>query len=239
MEELAAGVWQIVRQESAMLRPVTANDAENDGAGEIRDAAAIRTLSHPLRIRILGSLRQEGDATSAMLAQRLHTNSGQTSFHLRKLHDGGFVEEIPEKGTRRERWWKAATASTIWRLPSEYASEASAAMSEFERAANVVLTQLHNEYLSERSDWSSAWVDAAGTADTWIRITPARLIELRNELEATIQRFDMGNESAPDASGVVVLVNAFPRRSSSERDDSPPRGGFGFVTRDATEGHGD
>ena len=193
----------------------------------------MRTLAHPLRIKILGSLRHEGPATSAILARRLSTDTGQTSFHLRMLNKGGLVEELPGKGKGRERWWQAVSASTIWRLPSEYSTpEVATAMSDFERAANVVWSQLHDEYLSERAQWSPAWTDAAGSADLWVRLDPERLIRLKEELYATIRRYDLGDEVAPDASDVVILLHAFPRRSRPEDRKTPIEGWYGFGVGD-------
>src|ERR1700754_3119944 len=62
----------------------------------LSDVGAMRAMAHPLRMKILGSLRIDGPATSAILARRLNTDSGQTSHHLRQLAKYGFVTEAPE-----------------------------------------------------------------------------------------------------------------------------------------------
>ena len=72
------------------------------------DIAGLRALSHPVRLRMLGLLRTEGPATATSLAQRLDLNTGATSYHLRQLAQHGFIEEDPERGTGRDRWWRAA-----------------------------------------------------------------------------------------------------------------------------------
>ncbi|GAB3498637.1 winged helix-turn-helix domain-containing protein [Amycolatopsis cihanbeyliensis] len=71
------------------------------------DARSLRGLAHPLRVRILGLLRTEGPATSARLAKRLTEDSGNISWHLRRLANTGFITEETDFGTRRERWWRA------------------------------------------------------------------------------------------------------------------------------------
>jgi DNA-binding transcriptional ArsR family regulator len=48
------------------------------------DPTALRALSHPVRLRMLGLLRSEGPSTASRLAERLGLNSGATSYHLRK-----------------------------------------------------------------------------------------------------------------------------------------------------------
>ena len=211
-----------------------ASHVSADGAGaenEQRDAAALRSLAHPMRIKILGSLRHEGPATSAILARRLGTDTGQTSFHLRLLNKGGFIEEILDKGKGRERWWRAAALSTTWRPPSEYVDEVRLALSDFERAANALWSQLLDEYLSERADWPAEWVDAATSIDVRVRLTPDRLRELLDEIESTIRRYDLGDDDAADASNVVFLMHAFPRRPRTGDPKPPIEGYYGFRTR--------
>ena len=48
-------------------------------------------LAHPLRSRLLDELRLSGPATATTLAAVLHTNSGATSYHLRKLAEVALV----------------------------------------------------------------------------------------------------------------------------------------------------
>ncbi len=71
------------------------------------------TLAHPLRARLLAALRLDGPATATPLAARLGTNSGATSYHLRKLAGVGIVED-DEPTNRRDRVWRAAHSSTSW-----------------------------------------------------------------------------------------------------------------------------
>lgn len=73
---------------------------------QLSDAAALRALRHPLRKRIMRVLNRDGPATATSLARVLDENTGATSYHLRQLAAYGFVEEAPEHGTGRERWWR-------------------------------------------------------------------------------------------------------------------------------------
>ncbi|NEE24033.1 helix-turn-helix transcriptional regulator, partial [Streptomyces sp. SID7982] len=49
------------------------------------DARTLRSLAHPLRIRLLNTLREFGPATASKLGERLGESSGATSYHLRQL----------------------------------------------------------------------------------------------------------------------------------------------------------
>ncbi|MEY9858607.1 DNA-binding transcriptional ArsR family regulator [Catenulispora sp. GAS73] len=66
-----------------------------------------RVLANPLRRRMLAYLQQHREANSTSLAKALGESTGTTSYHLRKLAELRFVEEIPERSAGRERWWRA------------------------------------------------------------------------------------------------------------------------------------
>src|SRR5690625_2999971 len=77
------------------------------------ESAAIRVLAHPLRSRLLARLRLEGPATATVLARELGTNTGATSYHLRRLAAVDLVEDT-SLGSGRERVWKAAHEGHSW-----------------------------------------------------------------------------------------------------------------------------
>jgi DNA-binding transcriptional ArsR family regulator len=65
----------------------------------------LRGLVHPIRVRLLFLLENDGPATASQLGRRIGQSSGVTSYHLRVLADLGFVEDDPEHGNGRDRWW--------------------------------------------------------------------------------------------------------------------------------------
>ncbi|MFI1988957.1 helix-turn-helix domain-containing protein [Actinoplanes sp. NPDC020271] len=175
---------------------------------DVRPVEALRALAHPMRMRILGSLRLDGPATSAILARRLTTDSGQTSHHLRMLHKHGFVDEAPElgRGVRgRERWWKAAQPTTT--LPGQ----GDELMTALNRAAHAVWSDLAETFHAQ--DWPAPWQEAAGFGDQAIRTTPEGLAALRAEVRRVIDEHDLGPD-APGAETVVLAVQAYPYRTA-------------------------
>ena len=78
------------------------------------DPTALKALAHPLRLRMLGLLRIDGPATASGLAERLGLNSGATSYHLRQLAQHGFIKEDQQRGSRRDRWWRASHEMTTY-----------------------------------------------------------------------------------------------------------------------------
>src|SRR5215207_79528 len=73
----------------------------------VLDVKGLRALAHPVRVELVGLLRQYGPSTATRLAERLGVNSGTASYHLRQLGAAGFVEEDAERGNARERWWRS------------------------------------------------------------------------------------------------------------------------------------
>jgi DNA-binding transcriptional ArsR family regulator len=69
-------------------------------------------LVHPIRVRLLYLLGTDGPATASQLGRRIGHSSGVTSYHLRTLADLGFVEEDPDRGNRRDRWWRPTYRAT-------------------------------------------------------------------------------------------------------------------------------
>jgi DNA-binding transcriptional ArsR family regulator len=82
---------------------------------------ALRGLVHPLRIRLLQLLQDDGPATATSLAARIEQSSGVASYHLRVLAEHGFIVEDTDRGTGRDRWWRATHRSTsfTFRMPED------------------------------------------------------------------------------------------------------------------------
>lgn len=173
------------------------------------DARSLRALAHPLRMSILDVLKSDGPATSTTLAQRLGENTGTLSWHLRHLAEHGFIEEDAERGTKRERWWRAADDRHLLD-PGDVPGEAT--------AMNVYLGEIVRQcyerassYLAE--DWSAEWQSAATLSD-WqdLRLAPEQLEELNRELIALVDRYADALQD-PEGQPVSVQIQSFPRRA--------------------------
>ena len=69
----------------------------------------LKALGHPLRVRVLEMLGQEGEwqLTNRELAHRLGVDPGHLHFHVRMLLRAGLIEQVPsDKG--REKPYRAA-----------------------------------------------------------------------------------------------------------------------------------
>ncbi|MEV4888195.1 helix-turn-helix domain-containing protein [Nonomuraea sp. NPDC055795] len=90
---------------------------------QLSDPGALKALGHPLRQRILQHLGVHGPATSTTLSRALGENTGTLSYHLRQLEHNGFIEEIPERSTGRERWWRQISRDLRWPSAAELDEE--------------------------------------------------------------------------------------------------------------------
>ncbi len=174
------------------------------------DAHALRVLAHPLRARLLSQLRLEGPATATSLARALDTNTGATSYHLRKLAEVGLVEES-EGGRGRERMWQAVHELHSW-LASDFSgdpdNEAASAWLQGEALRNFQQSAV--SWLENQTRWSNDWRDAAGPSNYLLELSADQLAEMMQEVHDLIERH---RKAVPGdgAARVLVYLYAFPQ----------------------------
>jgi DNA-binding transcriptional ArsR family regulator len=103
----------------------------------------LKALGHPLRVRVLEMLGQEGDwqLTNRELAQRLGVDPGHLHFHVRMLLRAGLIELADSKGRGREKPYRAV--AKVFRVAPELlaaggASDLQAAMIDQVQRAHAV-----------------------------------------------------------------------------------------------------
>lgn len=174
------------------------------------DARAMKILAHPLRSRLLGALRLGGPASASTLAQALGTNSGATSYHLRRLAETGLVVDQPG-GRGRERLWRAASERHSW-SPSDAAGDpdGEAANDWLEADSLRTFEERAGSWQDAKHRWPPQWRDAAGGGDWFVDLPPDRLRALLDDLTAVIEDY-RDAPPAPDARRVLLFVHAFPQ----------------------------
>ncbi len=187
------------------------------------DGGSLRALAHPLRVRIQGSLRNEGPATATILAERLGESSGATSYHLRVLAAHGFVDEDVPRGTARERWWRVSHDMTSWRSdrfhddPDERAADEWLAGFLARQAMEWI-----DDWQSRRPSAEPAWLAAAEQDDYGLDMTApqveAMLAEVHqvvlHHLDAAAHALATGETDPAAARFVRLLVYALPQDTS-------------------------
>lgn len=176
------------------------------------DARSLRGLAHPLRIRLLATLRHEGPATASRLGERLGESSGSTSYHLRQLAAHGFVEDAPEQGKGRERWWRAAHDGTRFDEQLAYDEDPATrgAADLFLHEIATIHTQEMSTWLGTAHDWSPEWRRGADISDFTLRLSAAQSHELIHKIHELINSYrDL--PASEDTQTVRFHTHALPR----------------------------
>ncbi len=178
------------------------------------DARNLRGLAHPVRVRLLGALRTDGPSTATRLGELLGLSSAATSYHLRQLAEHGFVVDDPEaaRAHGRERWWRAAHASTVLDgLPDD--PEAAGAALEYLRAVARRYAGKLDQWLDESPTSPPEWQRAATLSDLVLFLTAEETAELIQELDDLVARWrrhQPGVTGPPGARQVVVQWQVLP-----------------------------
>ena len=106
----------------------------------------LKALGHPLRVRVLEMLGQEGEwqLTNRELAQRLGVDPGHLHFHVRMLLKAGLIELASSDGRGREKPYRAV--AKVVRVAPELlaaggASDLQAAMIEQVQRAHTLYAE--------------------------------------------------------------------------------------------------
>ncbi|MEV7779496.1 helix-turn-helix domain-containing protein [Kitasatospora sp. NPDC088351] len=167
-----------------------------------RDSAALKALTHPLRIRLLGLLRLDGPATASELAVTTGESSGSTSYHLRVLAKYAFVTEA-EHRDGRERRWRAVHTVTTWDNRAMSAAPESRAFIGLARRRQVehlaaALAQHEEDVATGRL--GAEWLASSGIDDLVPRLTPESLAELWHLFNGKVAELAARDEGAPGPS---------------------------------------
>lgn len=189
------------------------------------DPTALKALAHPVRLRMLGLLRIDGPATASGLAAQLGLNSGATSYHLRQLALHGFIEEDQERGSRRDRWWRARHEMTTY-LPDDVEGEALDAGLAFLQAA--LSWQMHQMQgaLNAYSGLPQDWRKASTASDYTIPMTAEAAADLVGKLrdilsEAMAAAPPLGTPLPSGMRPFSIILNAAPRTTEAPEQGKP------------------
>lgn len=183
---------------------------DDDVTGFRLDATSLKVLAHPLRSRLLSALRLNGPATATDLASALGTNSGATSYHLRKLESVGLVADTGE-GEGKRRLWRAATESHQWE-PSDFAGDedSETALNWLVRDYTRHFAEQFEKWLDVEAAWPVVWRDAAGMSDSYVIATPAQLEAMKEEIYSVIDRYRRVGQGNPAARRLAVYNVTYP-----------------------------
>jgi DNA-binding transcriptional ArsR family regulator len=186
----------------------------------------MRAMVHPLRMRIIDALRNDGPSTASRLAGQLGESSGATSYHLRVLAQAGLIEEDPERGSGRERWWRRVQPfyfPTDAEAPEERAVEVAGRLLHIEREDEAL-----RRYLLGFEDLPTEWNEATFTGSFPVYVTADELLEFGLDWLAKVEALQRSPEERPPGARRVVLSLRgipwlAPEDDAAEPRAAPPR----------------
>lgn len=148
----------------------------------------LKALAHPLRVRILGVLDDVGEATASSLGAALGESSGSMSYHLRQLEKHGFVEDIPGKGSARERWWRAPIDG--WTIgPDAFAATSPRAVDIVNAEFIGKLADRMARSLAEVATDHSAWRRSKMWRSSFTELTVEEMRAFIDEANAVVNKY--------------------------------------------------
>ncbi|AGL20535.1 winged helix-turn-helix domain-containing protein [Actinoplanes sp. N902-109] len=188
----------------------------------VLDARTLRGVAHPLRLRLLGSLRHEGPQTATQLAARFGESSAATSYHLRTLAAHGFVADAPELGRGRERFWRAVHRSTWYDVPGPDAPERELGAAYLRTVARMYAENIERS-VDELADGPHEWARVASMSDLTLTLSAAETKQLADDMMALLVRYrDRAAERTGEDAERLAVTTQFqilPRRG---RGEAPP-----------------
>ena len=173
------------------------------------DRPALAMLAHPLRSRLLAELRVGGPATATTLAAVLQTNSGATSYHLRKLAQVSLVVDSGD-GNGRQRLWRAGTEFRPRDEDPGEDADAEAALAWLARDYLHHFTDRAEAWLDAQDRWPADWHEPAGLSDHLVQVTAGQLSALRADLSEVLERYRRVGAGNPSATRVSVYICPLP-----------------------------
>ena len=176
-----------------------------------------KTLTNPVRRRILDYIGQHREANSTAVARALGESTGTTSYHLRKLAEQHLIEEIPERSGGRERWWRLLPVEHVMAAPAERTPEEDSALAEWNSQRLSADIDLYIRALAEY-EGPDGWVQAQRTGT---RMTREGVHAFYAEYLDLLRKHGYPEELAPpDARPMAIRFLAIPQEGPPT--DRPP-----------------
>lgn len=153
----------------------------------------LRGVVHPIRLQLLELLQIDGPATATGLAQRVGQSSGVTSYHLRVLAEHGLIVEDTERGTGRDRWWRALhrSLSFTFRAPGDPGDADT--VEDAENFLRINADDAHRRtiaFVDSITAHLGELQDLPWGIDTWpLRLTPAQARDLARQIRELVSAY--------------------------------------------------
>jgi len=186
-----------------------------DAAVTVTNANTLRAMASPIRMRILGTLRVNGEQTVGSISEQLGEAPGVISYHLGQLSGAGLVEKVKSPdGDRRKSWWKACqSAIRLGRSGEKGEVEDAKAVDLFRRSAALSYEMAYERFLDKLPELPQEWADSCTSDDHVLNLTAEEMRLMVGELNEVIRRWqvkaDAHDDDGTDTKPVALIMQAF------------------------------
>jgi DNA-binding transcriptional ArsR family regulator len=189
---------------------------DTDSSHDLIDA--VLAFHHPTRRWLCDLLAVEGPSTVGRLAARTGLAVGSVSYHLKPLHEQGFVEPAPELARdTRESWWRVRPRTISWDVDDFDSGTAGRAIADHAAAENFRFqVRAAHQWLVSAAEAPEEWRHAANSVDTLTLATADQLADLGERLSNLVSTWSRDvvadREAHPEAERrpVRAVARCFP-----------------------------
>ncbi|MFC0265653.1 winged helix-turn-helix domain-containing protein [Alloscardovia macacae] len=175
-------------------------------------AAMLKVISHPIRMRILGTLRVDGPQNVGSISQHIHEAPGVTSYHLSLLEKNQLAHKVPSPdGDSRSSWWEASQTHTT--VHTSDASDES--LDLFRRSAALNHHMAYERYLDHMDEIEPEWKEVLTSDDHVLTLSPEQTRGLIQELTEVIRKWE--NVETPTTSPDASSDTSSPAREKQKK----------------------
>ena len=157
------------------------------GRRTISDPKELRALAHPLRMRLLQLIAQEGKLTATQCAALVSESVANCSYHLNTLAKYAYIEQA-DGGQGREKPWQVVHDGHSWTNVSSDPEAAQAADAASNAFLDFALDKMRERYRTGNLE-PDEWREAIGFSDSSEFLTPAELLAMRTDIEAIMRQY--------------------------------------------------
>lgn len=186
-----------------------------DAAVTVTNADTLRAMASPIRMRILGTLRVNGEQTVGNISEQLGEAPGAISYHLGQLAGAGLVEKVKSPdGDRRKSWWKACqSAIRLEGSGEKNGADNAKAMDMFRRSTALSYEMAYERFLDKLPELPREWADACTSDDHVLRLTAEEMSSMLEELNEVVRRWQIKagvhGDDEPGVEPVALILQAF------------------------------
>ena len=153
----------------------------------LSDPKELRALAHPLRVRLLYLIGQEGSLTATQCAAAVGESVANCSYHLNQLAKYKYIRQA-EGGQGREKPWEVVSEGHSWSSVTDDPEVSLAADAATNAVLDFAIDTIRERYQMARLEPEN-WQEAIGFSDSSEYLTAGELLAMREEIAEIMRRY--------------------------------------------------